>query len=133
MNRTAETPPAPKLAAPAATTAPAPAAAAVGFPAKVYFDTGSAAIGANGNATIAAAADAIKKDTLKVAVTGYTDKTGDVAKNEELAKNRAMAVRDALKAAGVAETSIEMRPPIFVEAGPAGADAEARRVDIAKL
>ena len=31
----------------------------------------------------------IKKDSLKVAITGYTDKTGDVAKNEELAKARA--------------------------------------------
>jgi outer membrane protein OmpA-like peptidoglycan-associated protein len=99
----------------------------------VYFDTGSAAINANGNATISAAANAIKQDTMKVAVTGYTDKTGDAAKNEELAKNRAMAVRDALKAAGVAEANIEMRPPIFVEAGTPGADAEARRVDIARL
>jgi outer membrane protein OmpA-like peptidoglycan-associated protein len=135
MNRAPETPPAPKVAAPATTTAPAPApaAAAVAFPAKVYFETGSAAIGPVSNATITAAAAAIKKDSLKVALTGYTDKTGDVAKNEELAKSRAIAVRDALKAAGVAEGNIEMRAPIFVEAGPGGSDAEARRVDIARL
>ena len=99
----------------------------------MYFETGSAAIGATGNATITAAANAIKNDKLKVGVTGYTDKTGDVAKNEELAKSRATAVRDALKAAGVAETEIEMRPPMFVEAGAGGStDAEARRVEINK-
>jgi outer membrane protein OmpA-like peptidoglycan-associated protein len=55
-----------------------------------------------------------------------------VAKNEELAKNRAAAVRDALKAAGVAEANVEMKPPMFVEIGAAGGDAEARRVEINK-
>ncbi len=128
------TPPAPAPVPKAAAPAPAPAAvAAVGFPAKVYFDTGSATVGADGGKTIAAAADAIKKDNLKVALTGYTDKTGDVAKNEELAKSRATAVRDALKAAGVAEASIEMKAPMFVEVGAGGSDAEARRVEISKL
>ena len=76
-----------------------------GFPAKVYFDTGSATFGADGTKTIAAVAEAIKKDGLKVALTGYTDKTGDTAKNEELAKSRALAVRDALKDAGVPEAA----------------------------
>jgi K(+)-stimulated pyrophosphate-energized sodium pump len=51
--------------------------------------------------------------------------------NEELAKNRVIAVVDALKAAGVSEALIRMEPPIFVEAGAGdGTDAEARRVDI---
>ena len=115
---------------------PAPVAApmaAAAYPFKAYFDTGSATIGPVANATITAAAEAIKKDNARVALTGYTDKTGDVAKNEELAKSRALAVRDALKAAGVAEGSIEMRPPVFVEAGAGGADQEARRVEINKL
>jgi len=120
--------PAPAVTAPA--PAPAPAVAAVSLPAKVYFETGSSAIGADGSKTVGAAAEMIKKDGLKVALTGYTDKTGDVAKNEELAKSRATAVRDALKAAGVAEADIEMKPPMFVEIGAGGSDAEARRVEI---
>ena len=120
--------PAPKVSAPA----PMPAAVATSLPAKVYFDVGAAAVGADGSKTIAAVADMVKKDNLKVTVTGYTDKTGDVAKNEELAKSRATAVRDALKAAGVAEANLEMKPPMFVEVGAAGSDAEARRVDINK-
>ena len=102
------------------------------MPAKVYFDVGAAAVGADGGKTITAVADMIKKDNLKVTLTGYTDKTGDVAKNEELAKNRAAAVRDALKAAGVAEANVEMKPPMFVETGAGASDAEARRVEITK-
>jgi outer membrane protein OmpA-like peptidoglycan-associated protein len=124
------TPPTPAPAPKAAAPAPAPVAA---YPFKAYFDAGSATIGPVAAATITAAAEAIKQDNAKVALTGYTDKTGDVAKNEELAKSRALAVRDALKAAGVAEGNIEMRPPVFVEAGTGGADQEARRVEINKL
>lgn len=122
----AKTPPA--ATAPAA-TAPAVAAA---LPAKVYFDVGSAALGVDAGAIIIKTADAIKAGNLQVAITGYTDKTGDAAKNEELAKNRAMVVRDALKAAGVAEAHIAMKPPLFVEVGAGGNDAEARRVEINK-
>jgi len=121
--------PAPPTAAPATTM---PAQAFSGFPAKVYFDTSSATPGSDGMNVINAAADAIKKDDLKVTVTGYTDKTGDTAKNEELAKNRATAVRDGLKAAGVPEGNIDMKPPLFVEVGASMTSAEARRVEISK-
>jgi outer membrane protein OmpA-like peptidoglycan-associated protein len=126
--------PAPTAAvtAPAAAPAPAPAAEATALPAKGYFEVGAATLGADASKTIGAVSDMVKKDGLKVAVTGYTDKTGDLAKNEELAKNRAKAVAEALKAAGVAEASIQMQPPMFVEAGAAGGDAEARRVEINK-
>ena len=124
--------PAPKAAVTAPAPAPAAAPMATALPAKVYFDVGAATIGVEGGKTIAAAAEAIKKDGLKVVITGYTDKTGDVAKNEELAKSRATAVLDGLKAAGVAEASVAMQPPMFVEVGAAGGDAEARRVEIAK-
>jgi len=124
-----ETPmPSPTPAAPPSASAPAPAPAA--FPYKVYFDTGSAALGAEASATLSAAAAIIRKDGVKVAITGYTDKSGDVATNEALAKSRALAVRDTLMAAGIAEGDIEMRPPMFVEAGAGGDDAQARRVEI---
>jgi len=131
-------PPAPTPAtAPSAASAPAPAAApatamVVAFPVKIYFETGSATVGGDGAKAIPDAAGAIKKDNIKVALTGYTDKTGDAAKNEELAKSRAVAVRDALKAAGVDEASIEMKAPLFVETGAGSTDAEARRVDIGR-
>lgn len=113
-----------------APSASAPAAVLAAFPYKVYFDTGSAVLGAEAGATLSAAAAIIRKDGLKVAITGYTDKSGDVATNEALAKRRALAVRDTLMAAGIAEADIEMRPPMFVEAGAGGDDAQARRVEI---
>ncbi len=69
----------------------------------------------------------------KIGITGYTDKTGNQDVNIELAKKRAVGVRDALKAAGVAEDRITMQPPIFVDIGKDGADAEARRVEIKEL
>jgi outer membrane protein OmpA-like peptidoglycan-associated protein len=126
--------PAPKAAAPAVTPAPAPApVAAAGFPFKVYFDTGSAAVSPVANAAVIAAVEAIRKESARVAITGYTDKTGDMAANEKLAKDRATAVRDALKTAGIAESGIELRPPVFVEVGAGGPNQEARRVEINKL
>ena len=120
--------------APAAVEAPVAApvapAVAVTLPASVYFETGSAAIGDEGKATISGAAAILAAEGGNVAVTGHTDKTGDAAANEELAKQRALAVRDALMAAGVAESSIVMQPPMFVTG--AINDREARRVDITR-
>ncbi len=129
--RKTETAPVP---APAAVEAPVAApvapAAAVTLPASVYFETGSAAIGDEGKATISGAAAIVAAEGGNIALTGHTDKTGDAAANEELAKQRALAVRDALMAAGVAESGIVMQPPMFVTG--ALNDREARRVDITR-
>ena len=103
----------------------------VNWPVKVYFDTGKAMTGAEGDAAIKAVAAALAATaSAKVAITGFTDKTGNAEANTKLAKDRAVGVRDALKAAGVAEDRISMQPPVFVEAGKDGKDNEARRVDI---
>ena len=68
-------------------------------------------------------------DGKKAVVSGYTDTSGDPEKNAELAKQRAFAVRDALKAAGVAEDRIELKKP---EVSATGGDAAAaRRVEVA--
>jgi outer membrane protein OmpA-like peptidoglycan-associated protein len=129
----AATAPAP-APAPAAAPAPAPATAAapaaMALPASVYFEMGSAAIGEEGAKSIAAAAALLKSEGAKADLTGYTDKTGDPAKNEELAKDRAKAVKEALMAAGLPEASIGMKPPAFVTGSTE--DRAARRVDITK-
>ena len=121
---------------PAITSAPAPAAtrvAIVALPAAVHFALGSAAVGGDDGRVIEEAAAAIKQDSLKVAVTGYTDRTGNPAINAPLAKQRAEAVRDRLIAAGVSAGDIEMVEPAAVENGPTGAaDGEARRVEISR-
>ena len=65
----------------------------------------------------------------RAVVSGFTDATGDPAKNDELAKQRALAVSAALKAAGIAEDKIELKKPEAVTG--TGDDAEARRVEVA--
>jgi outer membrane protein OmpA-like peptidoglycan-associated protein len=120
-------------AAPVATApAPAPApAAAVTLPAKVYFETGKSDLTAEGNAVIKGVASILGGDaSAKVDLTGYTDKTGDSAANQDLAKKRAENVKAALATAGVAAERVNMKEPIFVEVGASGPDAEARRVEI---
>ena len=67
--------------------------------------------------------------TAVATVSGFHDPTGDAAHNEELAKNRAMTVRDAMMAAGVPESQIDMVKPIVTTGG--GDLAEARRVEVA--
>ncbi|MCX7051544.1 MAG: OmpA family protein [Proteobacteria bacterium] len=120
--------PAPVVEAPIA--APVVTPAVVTLPASVYFETGSAMIGDEGKATLAGAAAIVAAEGGNIALTGHTDKTGDAAANEELAKQRAVAVRDALMAQGVAESNIVMQPPMFVTG--AVNDRAARRVDITR-
>jgi cytochrome c oxidase subunit II len=115
-------------AAPAASGADA-AQAAGSLPASIYFETGKSTLPADAAAAVqAAAAYAKAHPDAKLALSGFTDATGSAAKNAELAKTRAQAVRDALKAAGVAEDRIVLKKP---ETITGGADAkEARRVEI---
>ena len=74
-------------------------------------------------------APAMKAGTNPIDVTGYADRTGNHAANVELAKRRAIAVRDVLVAEGIAPERIRLKAPQDVT-GP-GSDREARRVDIA--
>jgi len=121
---------------PAAIPRPAPMPVAVALPAKIYFEVGQDLLGEVGQRTIADVAAGIKSQNLTVDITGYTDRTGDVAKNMELAKQRAGTVRDALVAAGVAPNRINMKPPLTIAitgtTTGTGSDAEARRVEISK-
>lgn len=121
--------PAPAAAAPApAPAAAAPAAAAVPV-AKVYFASGATALPQDASAALAPIVEAAKaKADAKLAISGFHDKTGNPEQNAELAKQRAFAVRDALVAAGIAETRIELRKPAETEGGVD--DREARRVEV---
>lgn len=94
---------------------------------KFYFASGKSALAAG---AVDALADAIAagKAGKKLVISGFHDATGDPAKNAELAKQRAFAVRDALKAAGVAESGIELKKP--ETATGSGNNAEARRVEV---
>jgi len=111
---------APAAAAPAAAAA-APAAAVL------YFDTGKADLPADATALLAPLVQAAA-DGKRLVVSGFHDTTGSAQVNEELAKQRAFAVRDALKAAGVAEDRIELSKPQETSGGTEG--RESRRVEV---
>ena len=64
----------------------------------------------------------------KAVVSGFHDTTGDPARNEELAKQRALAVRDALGALGIGADKVELKKPEVTTAS--GSNAEARRVEV---
>lgn len=125
------TAPATVVPAPAAELAkPAAAVPAAAPKAVVYFDTGKFDVNAKGMDELKALV-AKAGGSAKLAISGFHDSQGDPAKNAELAKQRAMAVRDALKAAGVAEDRIELRKPEVTSAASGlGAEAEARRVEV---
>ena len=115
------------LAAAPAAVVTAPAAAAAPAEAKFFFDVAKADLPADAAAQIAKLAAAAKAGAGKLVISGFHDASGDPAKNAELAKQRAFAVRDALKAAGVAEDRIETKKPEQISAGNA---ADARRVEV---
>jgi len=94
---------------------------------RFYFASGQAELAAG---AVDALADLVKaaKGGRTLVISGFHDATGNAAKNAALAKQRAMAVRDALKAAGVPERQIELKKPEQLADG--GSDAEARRVEI---
>jgi outer membrane protein OmpA-like peptidoglycan-associated protein len=94
---------------------------------KFFFVIGKADVATGATAALA---DVVKgvADGKRAVVSGYTDATGDAAMNAELAQQRAFAVRDALKAAGVPEDKVELKKP--EQATGSGPDAEARRVEV---
>lgn len=95
---------------------------------KFYFASGKSDLAAGANDALA---DVIKgaKEGKKLVISGYHDATGSAATNAELAKQRAFALRDALKASGVADDKIELKKPEELKA--TGSDAQARRVEVA--
>jgi len=114
----------PESAAPAPAMAAAPVA-----PVSIYFEVGKQDLPADAPAQLAALAEAVRADPDKmIGISGYTDATGDPAHNEELAKERAKAVRKALKAAGVPEERINMKKPEVITGS--GTEAQARRVEV---
>ncbi|MEO8123310.1 MAG: sodium/proton-translocating pyrophosphatase, partial [Burkholderiales bacterium] len=119
---------APHAAAAAPAVVAAVAVVAIPETAKLYFEVGKADLPADAPATLARVIAVVKtNDAIHLVVSGYHDASGDAAMNAELAKQRAMAVADTLKAGGVDESRIEMTKPEQIEGGDA---AEARRVDV---
>lgn len=94
---------------------------------KFYFASGQADLAAGAADALTGLVRAAGK-SRKFVVSGFHDASGDPVRNAELARRRALSVRDALTRLGVREQQIELRKPESVAA--AGTDPEARRVEI---
>jgi len=114
----------------AAVVAEEPEIAEVGEPlVKFYFESGKAELPAGAAEELAKVIAKLNEDPSKlVLLSGYHDETGGAAVNAEVAKARALAVKDALIAAGLAADKVKMRKPAVTLGGTD--PAEARRVEV---
>jgi K(+)-stimulated pyrophosphate-energized sodium pump len=123
------------MAPPTITTpAPAPVAAPVApVPAaQLFFELDKFDPPADTTAKLAPIVAYLKANAgARAIISGYHDPSGNRAANEELAKNRAKAAREALKAAGIAEERVVMEKPL--ETTGTGTNEQARRVDVGVL
>lgn len=105
--------------------APAPIGEAL---AKIYFEVGKSDLLPEAGGALKTVVDAALAAPAKIVlISGFHDPSGDPVKNAELAKNRALAARDALVAGGLSVDRIKLRKP---EATTGDGDAqEQRRVE----
>ena len=115
----------------AATAGPATQMASGGA-ATFFFDVGSAALPQDATGSLSTLLAALKDHPdARATISGYHSAAGELAANQELAKQRAFAVRDALAAAGIDASRIVLEKPVQAEANLAGEDPKARRVEVA--
>lgn len=93
----------------------------------LYFAPGRHELAPGASAALAELV-ALARGGRRLGVAGFHDLTGDPAKNAELARRRAQAVRSALLAAGVRDAQIDLKKPVAAE--PGSLDAQARRVEV---
>ncbi len=116
------------VAAPVALAADAASVKVENGAVKFYFAAGKAELAQDGAKALAEILTAAKTGK-KVGISGFVDASGDPQKNAELAKLRALAVKDLLLKVGVAEGQIVMVRPSDIKAGATSA-AEGRRVEV---
>lgn len=116
--------------APTTAISPAPVlAASVNAAENLYFAVGSADLPADASEKLARVAESARASAgTSVLISGYHDATGSTTKNAELAKLRALAVRHALEANGVAPERLQMSKPVESTGGTD--PKEARRVEM---
>jgi len=120
------------VVAPADAASAAPAAVSSANDAMLLFAVGSSSLSGDAVKGLEPLISALKANPLaKITVSGYHSASGDLAQNQALAKQRAFEVRDAIKAAGIAEDRVVLEKPKSAEANLAGEDPKARRVELA--
>jgi len=120
------------VVAPADAVSAAPAAVSSANDAMLLFAVGSSSLSGDAVKGLEPLISALKANPLaKITVSGYHSASGDLAQNQALAKQRAFEVRDAIKAAGIAEDRVVLEKPKSADANLAGEDPKARRVELA--
>lgn len=114
------------LAAPAAAEADGARVEVIDGVVKFYFATGKSDLAQGASEALKDVLAGVKEGK-KAVISGYHSQSGSAALNEELSKQRAFAVRDALLGFGVPESQIELRKPADAEAGEGAA---AQRVEV---
>lgn len=95
----------------------------------LFFDMAQATLPADAAAKLGEVAKAMAEAPGRTLVlSGFHDASGDPAKNAELAKQRAMAARDALLAGGADAAHLKLRKPESTTGD--GSAQEARRVEM---
>ncbi len=96
----------------------------------LYFNVGSFTLeGEQAKGLVQLVATMTAQPATKVTISGYHSAAGDLASNQELAKNRALSVRDSLAAAGIPASRVVLDKPLQAEANVSGEDPVARRVE----
>ena len=97
---------------------------------RVFFDTGKTEVAAAFAEKSKSLVDFLNANPdVKAVISGFNDPTGDAARNAELSKQRAEAVKAALEAAGVAPDRAILEKP--AETSDTGStNAASRRVDV---
>ena len=97
----------------------------------LFFELGSPTLQDQQAAGLAALVDELKaKPAAKISISGYHSAAGTLAQNQELAKQRALAVRDSLVASGIATTRVTLEKPQQTAANVTGEDPTSRRVEV---
>ena len=97
----------------------------------LYYDVGSAVLqDAQAKGLAELTATMLKTAGLKATISGYHSASGTLAQNQELAKQRAFTVRDALLAAGIAESRVVLAKPQQTAGNVSGEDPSSRRVEV---
>jgi photosynthetic reaction center cytochrome c subunit len=97
----------------------------------MYFGVGAAVLqGEQAKGLTQLVARMTAQPALKATISGYHSASGALDQNQDLAKRRAFAVRDALLGAGVTPDRVVLEKPLQAEANLAGEDPAARRVEV---
>ncbi len=97
----------------------------------LYFNVGSFVLeGEQAKGLKQLIATLAAKPAVRASISGYHSASGELLANRQLAKDRALQVRESIVAAGIAPTRVVLDKPLQAEANLSGEDPAARRVEV---